>query len=192
MQEYGILYREEYSEMTVTSRLKVLSALMAVALTAPVPAYAQMPEPACPAEAAPLPAELASWPSRTPIAASADSAGLDAATLAVGEAHDLALRPTPDLHYALRPQNPGGSVSHGGMARFTVAQAGTYRVAIGSAAWIDVIAGDKALVSVAHGRGPACSGIRKMVDFALQPGSYVLQIAGNGAPMLPVLVARLP
>ena len=49
-----------------------------------------------------------------------------------------------------------------------------------------------AAVSVAHGRGPACSGIRKMVDFALEPGLYVLQIAGNGGPSLPVMIARLP
>lgn len=49
-----------------------------------------------------------------------------------------------------------------------------------------------AVVSVGHGRGPACSGVRKMVDFALEPGRYVLQIAGNGGQSLPVMIARLP
>jgi hypothetical protein len=31
-----------------------------------------------------------------------------------------------------------------------------------------------------------------MVDFPLQPGRYVVQIAANGALMLPIMVARLP
>ncbi len=166
-------------------------AQMTLALVS-VPSWAQAPEPACPQQAEQLPAELASWPNRSQFAASADMSGLDKAVLPVGQAYDLVLRPTPDVHYVIRPENPGGSVSNGGMATFTVREAGTYRVAIGTAAWIDVIAGEQALVSIGHGHGPACSSIRKMVDFALQPGTYVLQVAGNGTPMLPVLIARLP
>jgi hypothetical protein len=48
------------------------------------------------------------------------------------------------------------------------------------------------LTSIAHGHGPDCSGIRKMVDFRLEAGSYVLQIVGNGAPTVRVLVASVP
>lgn len=176
--------------------MKWVTAIM-VAMSVPispvtVPAMAQHAEPTCPADAAPLPAELAGWASRSGLAAAADSARLESAMLTVGKAVDLSLLKTPDVRYALRPENPGGSVSNGGFVGFSVDRSGTYRVALGSAAWIDVVRDGTAVVSVGHGRGPACSGIRKMVDFALEPGRYVLQIAGNGGQSLPVMIARLP
>jgi hypothetical protein len=31
-----------------------------------------------------------------------------------------------------------------------------------------------------------------MVDFALKPGRYTLQIAASGAPQVMILIARLP
>jgi len=151
-----------------------------------------MAAPTCPAEAVPLPAGLAGWASKIRLTAATDAVGLSAATLTPGKAVDLALSPTPQVKYTLRPERPGGSVSSGGMVAFTVPSAGTYRVALGSAAWIDVVRDGTSLASAAHGQGPACSGIRKMVDFALQPGGYVLQIVGNGTPTAPVMVARLP
>jgi len=173
-------------------RVKMVSAIIAATMLAAHPALAQQAQPDCPADAAPLPAELSDWANRTTLAAAADAAGLAGATLAIGKPVDLTLLPTPNVRYAVRPENPGGSVSNGGLVGFAVERAGTYRIALGSAAWIDVIRDGAAVTSVAHGRGPACSGIRKMVDFALQPGSYALQIAGNGSPSLAVMIARLP
>lgn len=167
--------------------------LLSLALAAAAPAEAAATAaPACPATPAPLPATLAAWTAAEPLAAATSVAALEAATLPLGAAKDLALSRTPQVHYALRPERPGGSVSHGGMARFTVAQAGVYRVAMDSAAWIDVVADGKSLDSVKHGHGPDCSGIRKMVDFQLAPGAYVLQIAGNGTPKVRVLVTSVP
>lgn len=166
------------------------------------PAMAQAPsmpmggeghaQPNCPADAEPLPAPLAGWATRSALTAGTDATKLDGARIQIGRAVDLSLAPTPSMHYAVRPENPGGSVSHGGMVAFTVEAAGTYRVAISSAAWLDVVRDGVSLTSVGHGHGPACSGIRKMVDFSLQPGAYTLQVAGNGAPAISVIVARLP
>ncbi len=147
--------------------------------------------PACATPAAP-PSGLEGWTARVPLAAATNVARLDAATLTAGKAVDANLARTPDVRYVTRPEKPGGSVSHGGLFAFDVAEAGTYRVALGAGAWIDVLDGRKAVVSTGHGHGPDCTGIRKMVDFPLQPGRYVLQIAGNGSPTLPVMVARLP
>lgn len=162
---------------------------------ASAPALAQMEAPAAPADCsrpAPLPAGMAGWAERTPLAA-ADSPGrLSKAGLAIGRGIDAALNPTATVRYVLRPEKPGGSVSHGGLFGFTVVEAGTYRVAIGSGAWIDVLRAGKVVPSSAHGHGPVCSTIRKMVDFPLQPGRYVLQIAANGSPTLPLLLTRLP
>jgi len=172
----------------IRTLLAVLLALGAVAQ----PVAAQSARPSCPGDAEPLPAELSGWQAKGQLDAASDPAGLASAMLIPGKAVDLALRPTPEVHYALRPERPGRSVSHGGMAGFSVPAAGTYRVALGSAAWIDVVLDGKAAASVAHGHGPACSGIRKMVDFTLEPGSYVLQIAGSGASDVAVMVARLP
>lgn len=147
--------------------------------------------PACATIATP-PAEMAGWTVRSSQSAAVDAAGLRKAVIVPGTGVDAMLSQTSAVRYALRPEKPGGSVSYGGMFAFTIKQAGTYRVALGSGAWIDMLKDGKALVSTAHGRGPDCTGIRKMVDFALEPGSYVLQLAANGTPTLPMLVTRLP
>lgn len=173
---------------TLVFLLAAMAAMPAAGQDAPMASAAA---PVCPRDAEPVPATMASWADRKALTAALDEASLGSAVLAPGVAVDLALASTPAVSYVLRPSHPGGSVSHGGMLTFTVDSAGTYRVAIGSGAWIDVVANKTSLESVAHGHGPNCSGIRKMVDFALQPGAYVLQIAGNGTATLPVLIAKL-
>ena len=156
------------------------------------PVSAQQSEPNCPPDAEPLPAGLAGWNARTSVNAVADAGGLGKTTLAVGKAVNLALSPASKVRYALSPEKAAGSASSGGMIGFTVERPGTYRVALGAAAWIDMVRDGKAAKSVGHGHGPACSGIRKMVDFSLQPGRYVLQISGNAAPAVALMVVRMP
>jgi hypothetical protein len=99
---------------------------------------------------------------------------------------------TPDVRYPLRPEKPGGSVSYGGLVQIDVREAGAYRVVLDSAAWIDLVRDEQAVKSTAHGHGPHCTGIRKMVDYPLTPGRYTLQISANGQPQMTVLVARVP
>ncbi|ACB81844.1 conserved hypothetical protein [Methylorubrum populi BJ001] len=144
----------------------------------------------CPVAPLAPPAELVGWSQMAPITAGSDAEA--AIALPIGLGAVATLLPTPAIRYAFRPEKPGGSVSHGGIFAFSVEAAGRYRVAIGSAAWVDVVLGTDALTSVAHGAGPVCTGIRKMVDFDLQPGRYLLQIAGNGTVQLPLMVTKLP
>lgn len=146
----------------------------------------------CPAGAPSLPPELSDWATRTPLVAATDDAGLAAAQIEMGKGADATLKLSPDVHYPVRPEKPGGSVGYGGLFGLTVKRAGTYRVALGSAAWIDVLAGKRAVASTAHGHGPACSGIRKMVDFPLKAGRYTVQIATSGTPDLALMVVKLP
>jgi|SRR5579863_92047 len=73
-----------------------------------------------------------------------------------------------------------------------IVEGGNYRVALGSSAWLDLVSHGKAVTSTAHGHGPACTGIHKMVDFPLQPGEYTLQVSANGGPQTTILVVRLP
>ncbi|MFV0623464.1 homogentisate 1,2-dioxygenase [Sphingomonas sp. ac-8] len=145
---------------------------------------------ACASTPAPPPAELAGWSAGRPVRAGATAAG--AALLPIGHGVVATLLPTPKVRYAVRPEKPGGSVSNGGLFAFSVPTAGRYRIALGSGAWIDVLSGTTPATSVAHEHGPDCTGIRKMVDFDLQPGRYLLQVAGNGSPTLPLMVARVP
>jgi hypothetical protein len=186
---------EKKGEIGLQSPIKIKLGLLALAVMVPtVKAAAQggQAQSTCPAGAAPLPAALAAWPDRVPLQAASDAAALASAQIEVGQAIDAALHPTPEIHYAQRPEKPGGSVSFGGLFALTIEQTGTYRVALGSAAWIDLTRDGKAVASTAHGRGPECSGIRKMVDFSLTPGDYVLQISANGTNTTPLLVTRLP
>ena len=46
------------------------------------------------------------------------------------------------------------------------------------------------VVSTAHGHGPPCSGIRKVVDFTLTPGRYVVQLTTGGDPVVGVIAFR--
>lgn len=165
---------------------------MVIAFATTVRAQEAQSEPTCSSTPVSLPAELAAWPDRAAVKAGSDPAALEMAKIDLGHAIDAGLAPTPEVHYALRPEKPGGSVSFGGLYALNIERSGTYRVALGSAAWIDLVRDGKAISSSAHGHGPDCSGIRKMVDFALAPGTYVLQISANASSTMPLLVARVP
>lgn len=156
------------------------------------PAHAAEDAPVCTGPVA-LSAALAPWAQPVARAAAGSAAGLAKAGLVVGQALNVTLLATPDVTYPLRPEKPGGSVSYGGLLRLVVTERGAYRVALGSPAWIDLVdAAGAAMVSTGHGRGPACTGVHKMVDFTLAPGAYTLQISANGAPQTEVLVVRQP
>jgi hypothetical protein len=169
-----------------------LAALCALVFVTPVRAQEPAAAPKCPEQAAPLPAELAPWTAPAPLTAATRPEDAGKAEIKVGEAVKAALVHTPDVNYAARPTKPGGSVAFGGLLHLAVAEPGTYRVAIGNASWIDVVKGGEKVESIHHGGGPACSGIRKMVDYPLQQGDYVVQLSAGGDAQTGVLVVKLP
>lgn len=138
------------------------------------------------ATVAPPPPELRGWAQPRAIDVGAD------AVLAPGVAVRAKLVPQATLRFAVKPEKLGDAASHGGIFRVVTTQPGRYRVALGSGAWIDVVDGGRSVASVGHGHGPACSGIRKMVDFDLPTGTHIVQIAGSRADDLTMMVARLP
>jgi hypothetical protein len=71
-----------------------------------------------------------------------------------------------------------------------IVDAGTYGVAIDQGAWIDVARGGATLASNGEGHGPACSSIRKIVDFQLLPGRYTITLSRTQAPSVRLLVVR--
>jgi len=165
-------------------------------LSAPLAASALMapatPAPACAAQDADLPAELKGWTAKVPLVAATGAEGLAKAALTPGQAYLSTLSATPSVTYLAQPEKPGGSVSHGGLFSLTVPTAGTFVVALGTAAWIDLLKDGAPVVSASHGRGPTCSTLRKIVAFDLQPGRYVVQISANGPAELPIMVAQRP
>ncbi|WCT78853.1 hypothetical protein [Novosphingobium humi] len=148
-------------------------------------AAAQMPSaPTCATPVAPD-GDYAPWARPTTMNAGADQA--TAPLLPLGAAARLRLVSTPRIQYPIRPEKPGGSVSYGGILILDITAKGAYRIALSSAAWLDVIGKDGALRSTAHGHGPDCTGIRKVVTFALEPGRYTIQIAASGADDVTVM-----
>ena len=112
--------------------------------------------------------------------------------IALAHAYDTTLAHTPDVTYALAPLKAGGSVSYGGVFAFDAPDAATYRVALSSHSWVDVIEEGATVASSAHGHGPDCTGIGKMVDYPLKAGRHVLQISANGEPKMTLMVVRVP
>jgi hypothetical protein len=164
--------------------------VLALASIAP-PAFAQEAAPApCPATPAALPAELAGWASATPVTAAASAADIGKAQIPVSSQADISLLPAAQVQFVTPEKAPLPGTSSG-MVHFTVLSARTYRIALGAGAWIDVVHDGKAIASGAHGHGVPCTPVRKTVDFALTPGDYVLQIAGNHDAVISVMILPL-
>lgn len=169
--------------------------LAGLALLMAAPALAQQTQHAehgCQTMDTALPAGLEDWKGEAAIATATGDADIAKAGLALGKGYKANLLNTPKVTFAVQPEKPGGSVSFSGLFRFDVPEAGNYVVALGSAAWIDVMEDGKSLEPVSFGHGPECTTIRKMVVFALKPGGHVLQVAGNGAESLKLMVAAKP
>lgn len=170
-------------------RPSLLPALLLAALPA-APALAQDPatDPKCATVRPAFPAGFGGWSTRAPLSAGASPR--TAPVLAIGRGADLTLHPLAQVAPVARWGKPPAADAAAGLAMFQVAHAGTYRVALGTPTWVDVVRAGTALPAQAHGHGPACTGIRKIVDFRLKPGRYVLQLSGGGATTVPVLIVR--
>lgn len=165
--------------------------IFAITLALAPAAFAQQPAtPACATKDAGLPANLAAWTQKTEIQSGAKPTAL--ATLAPGKAYTSKLQPAAGFVFAAVPEKPGAASTTNGLFALKVERAGTYGVALGAPGWIDVVKDGKALKSVTHGHGPECSTIRKIVNFALQPGDYIVQVAGHPEPAASLMVLRQP
>ena len=136
-----------------------------------------------------LPAPWTGW--TTPGSLKGGSGLATAGKLGVGHTYAAALPASADMTYVVPLPKPAAAGTFGGLFTLTVDKAGTYSIALSEGAWIDVTpAAGKVLLSSAHGHGPACTTIHKVVDFALEPGAYLVQI--SGAPKSPVVIAIEP
>ena len=181
------------------SKRTLFTAAVLVTLSAPFGAQAQMapgpmspgmamPEaqPACAAVDKAMPAPWTGWTAPDPL--KGGSVLATAGKLVVGHVYSAELPASSVMTYVVPLPKPDAAGTFGGMFTLTVDKAGTYSIALSEGAWIDVApAAGKVLTSVAHGHGPACTTIHKVVDFALQPGAYLIQV--SGAPKSPVVIS---
>ncbi|THD58175.1 MAG: homogentisate 1,2-dioxygenase [Phenylobacterium sp.] len=135
---------------------------------------------------------FSTWTAQTPLAAAVSAASLSQAQLTPGKSVVARLSPTADVDFAVPPEKPADPASHSGLFDVKIEQPGTYVVGLGAGAWIDVLKDGKALSSIGHDHGPACSTLRKMVEFPLQPGRYLLQVSGAPDAKLSILVTKRP
>ncbi|MBC9033118.1 hypothetical protein IAG41_12030 [Sphingomonas sp. JC676] len=92
---------------------------------------------------------------------------------------------------ALKGLPAGAKPGKAATIAFRITTAGTYGIALDQPGWIDVLpgaTGGTALTSVAHGHGPECSTIKKIVRFKLDPGAYRLYVTGLAQPKAKVML----
>ncbi len=162
-------------------RFRVAALMLAVSVALPALAAPAKKAPAkaesCPANPA-LPAELADW-SRTISAKTIYGYGepRDIGWPALGAARtELSLHKAESLRYWVAPEREPDVFKFGGMVPIDIKKPGRLIVALDGGAWIDLVRDGHVVKSVTHGHGPACSGIRKMVEFDVEQGRYLLQI----------------
>ncbi|MBW6522477.1 homogentisate 1,2-dioxygenase [Sphingomonas sp. RHCKR47] len=163
----------------------------AVGVTHPAAAAMQDPatDPGCVNVRVAIPPELSHWSQRTPL--TAGNAPRNAPVLGIARAADLRLAPLGEVQPRIAPGKTPPAGSYAGLVMFQVTRPGTYRVALGQKAWIDVVRGRAGVASSAHAMGPRCTGVAKLVDFPLRPGRYVMQLTGAPAPTLPATIVRV-
>lgn len=157
-----------------------------VLLAAPAPAQTPASDPACATVRVALPPELAGWSEQTPVSAGVKPG--DGATVEVGKAALVSLHPAKHLEFSLPAKSP--SDANGGTLALAIVRAGTYRAALGGGAWIDLVSEGKPVVAKAHAHGPKCSGVAKIVEFALTPGNYTIQLSGSATDTVELMVGR--
>lgn len=138
-----------------------------------------------------LPPELSAWKSLSYVGSAHNAQELSNATLTLNTASVVGLLPTPKIEYAARPTNEGGSVSYGGIFQITLKEKGLYRVVLANASWIEMVKDGKSAQSVAHAQGAKDSGIRKMVDYNLDAGTYTLQLSAGADTTSAVLITKI-
>ena len=166
--------------------MRVALALLPSLLAGPVMAQSPATDPSCANVRVAMPPELSGWSQQVPVSAGVKPG--DGAAVTVGQAALVALHPA--AHLALAPVAKAAT-GNGGTLTLAIETPGTYRLALGGKAWVDLVQQGKALTSSAHAHGPKCTGVAKMVDFKFAAGTYTIQLSGSQAETLALLVAKL-
>jgi hypothetical protein len=117
------------------------------------------------------------------LGAPAEAAGAVDRDRQTSKAISVALVPLAEAKLAMPPERPprtAGSLA--GSVSFAAGAAGSYRVNLSAAAWIDVVQDGAYLKSGKFTGARDCAGIRKSVEFAIGPGPFIVQVSGVDSP----------
>lgn len=131
----------------------------------------------------------------SPARAVVDGNASPPATIDVGAAVDLELRPQASVNFLVPPSKP--MLTEGawaGLASFRVTSPGIYRIALNAPFWIDVLANSGPLTSIDFGGpGGKCPAPIKVVTYELPAGEpLVLQLSGATERQVRVTITRVP
>ncbi|WP_338330657.1 hypothetical protein [Commensalibacter sp. Nvir] len=108
--------------------------------------------------------------------------------ISIGKAYSLELHNKSSVQFAVRPQEPGGRISYAGLVSFNVRQVGTYRIITNGRPWIDIVQKGKIIDAKAHQHGENCQGAEKILDYALSPGDYDMEVASSGKKKIKLFI----
>jgi hypothetical protein len=156
---------------------------IAATLTVAAPALAQEPV-GCGKLKWPLERERALLASPTPMRSGATM------PQAVGTAVSITLVPDADAKLPAPPSRPPKAAGRyaGFINAAAVPNAGTYRVTLSAAAWIDVVQNVHTLQSAAFSGASGCAGIAKSVKFELVAAPFTVELSGASATALTFVV----
>src|SRR4029077_7497812 len=102
--------------------------------------------------------------------------------LALDRLYELTLAAQPEVTFALVPETPHADAhAYAGLARFTLATPGRYRIALDQGLWVDVVADGRLIPSGEHQGRHGCSAPHKIVEFLLPAGTpLTLQLSAGG------------
>lgn len=106
--------------------------------------------------------------------------------------YEVALSPQEDVKYAAPASKKMlADGASGGMVRFRIADAGSYRVSLNAGFWIDIAAAGKTVPSLDFSGSPDCAAPRKIVVYEL-PANQDLFLQFSGATPEQVRVTLTP
>ncbi|HYM26543.1 MAG TPA: hypothetical protein VET66_00205 [Steroidobacteraceae bacterium] len=128
--------------------------------------------------------------------AQALNAGRSAATAPAAEIdrfYELVLAPNEQVQLpAPNRKAHGAGTGFAGLVRLQVSQAGSYRISVGSQMWVDLASGSMLIGSSDFAGQHGCDAPHKIVQYDLQPGTFVLQLSGGSGDHVRVAVTRVP
>jgi hypothetical protein len=132
---------------------------------------------------------FAASPESITAGARADSAP----ALSADRLYRLALAEESKVTFAATPERKrAGERPYAGLARLHIRVAGTYRVALSRPFWIDIVQDGKLVSSAGFTGSHGCDAPRKIVQYALQAGDYVLQVSGPDSPDVNLTLTAAP
>lgn len=124
------------------------------------------------------------------------AAGRDAATappLEVERLYDLTLAPREQVQLPVTDRRAhGAGTGFSGLVRLQIPASGSYRVSVGSQMWVDVVSGSMLIATSDFAGQHGCDAPHKIVQFDLQPGTFILQMSGAVSEHVRVTVTSAP